>query len=336
MIDIRTFIERVEQIIARHNLGRPGAYSRWTRQNDKGNRDMGLNPYGCADAANLLYTIGRFPSHLLERQGFIEVLCGLQAPDSGLYFEPTHHEYHCTAHCIAALELFDQKPQHRLAALDPLLSREGLESFLDSLDWLGNPWSMSHRGAGVFAALVLADQGPLNWQEWYFAWLRDQADPQSGFWRKGCVPPAAPAGAAAIFPHLAGSFHYLFNHQYAHRPLPYPERMIDSCLEIQRQRLWPTLGQTVGFAEIDWVYGITRPLRQCGHRFCECQAALADFARQYTEFLLQLNVLKDGACDDLHSLFGACCALAELQQALPGSIQTERPLKLVLDRRPFI
>jgi hypothetical protein len=28
--------------------------------------------------------------------------------------------------------------------------------------------------------------------------------------------------------------------------------------------------------------------------------------------------------------------VAELQQALPGLIRTERPLRLVLDRRPFI
>jgi hypothetical protein len=35
-------------------------------------------------------------------------------------------------------------------------------------------------------------------------------------------------------------------------------------------------------------------------------------------------------------LFGAVCALAELQRALPGEIRSERPLRLVLDRRPFI
>ena len=35
-------------------------------------------------------------------------------------------------------------------------------------------------------------------------------------------------------------------------------------------------------------------------------------------------------------LFGYLCAFAELQQALPGSCVTDRPLKLVLDRRPFI
>ncbi len=40
--------------------------------------------------------------------------------------------------------------------------------------------------------------------------------------------------------------------------------------------------------------------------------------------------------DDLHLLFGAICCVAELQRFLPGSVITDKPLKLVLDRRPFI
>jgi hypothetical protein len=336
MIDMRDFTEQVQHLVADHNIGQPGAYRRWNRRRDKGDPQAGPNPYGCADAANLLYTLGCFPEHLDDRQGFINVLQDLQDPASGLYTEPTHHAYHCTAHCIAALELFDQRPLHRLTALEPLLERAGLERFLDGLDWLRNPWNMSHRGAGVFAAVVLTRADPPNWQDWYFDWLRGQADPDSGFWRKGCVPPAAPPQAAPVFHHLAGSFHYLFNHEYARQPLPFPERMIDTCLEIRRQNLWPSLGQAIGFAEIDWVYCITRALRQCGWRFGDCQTALRDFAGQYTAFLLKLDAAQDPACDDLHSLFGSCCALAELQQALPGLIRTERPLKLVLDRRPFI
>ena len=40
--------------------------------------------------------------------------------------------------------------------------------------------------------------------------------------------------------------------------------------------------------------------------------------------------------DDLHMLFGAMCAVAEMQLALPGEIKSTIPLKNVLDRRPFI
>ena len=40
--------------------------------------------------------------------------------------------------------------------------------------------------------------------------------------------------------------------------------------------------------------------------------------------------------NDMHTLFGCICALAELQSFLPGEIVSDVPLKLVLDRRPFI
>ena len=40
--------------------------------------------------------------------------------------------------------------------------------------------------------------------------------------------------------------------------------------------------------------------------------------------------------NDLHALFGSVCAIAELQRALPGEFPTTKPLRLPLDRRPFI
>jgi hypothetical protein len=51
---------------------------------------------------------------------------------------------------------------------------------------------------------------------------------------------------------------------------------------------------------------------------------------------LGLDFETDDAFNDLHLLFGCACCLAELQQFMPGIVITEKPLKLVLDRRPFI
>ena len=68
----------------------------------------------------------------------------------------------------------------------------------------------------------------------------------------------------------------------------------------------------------------------------QVREALLDFADIYVDYLNSLDYEKDEGFNDLHMLFGACCALAELQTALPGKIITEKPLRLVLDRRPFI
>ena len=337
MPDLRHFIHSVETAVARHNLGAPGAYRRWTlaTRADLGPYAVGINPYGSADAANILYTIQRFPAAAEERDAWVRALQDMQDPATGLFEEPTHHPIHTTAHLIAALELFEARPRYPLAALDGMRKTHELSAFLEQLDWRSNPWRESHRGAGLYAALVLAGEVNLEWEERYFKWLWDESDPETGLLRQGKVNPIPAGGAVTIFPHLAGTFHYLFNLQYARRPLRYPERLIDTCLDLYTQGEYP-LGRAISFAEVDWVYTLNRAARQCCHRFAEAQSALLDFANRYIPFLQSVDPETDPSFDDLHQLFGALCCLAELQAALPGHIRTHRPLRLVLDRRPFI
>jgi hypothetical protein len=142
-------------------------------------------------------------------------------------------------------------------------------------------------------------------------------------------------GILTRFPHLAGTFHYLFNSEHARRAWAHPAALVDTCLRLRREDAFP-LGTTVGFAEIDWVFCLSRALRQSGHRFAASMTALAAFADAYASYLLSLDPATDERLNDLHWLFGALCALAELQRALPGRLVTDVPLKLVLDRRPFI
>ena len=335
--DISNLIDCIEASVAGHNLGRPGAYCRWMWQAPgmEDGRDLGLNPYGCADAANILYSIGQFPAAAAERQAWVETLQSMQNPTSGMFHETTHHPIHTTAHCLAALELFEARPLRPLRALAELHGSNELIDFLEHLNWRDNPWNESHRGAGIYAALTLAGEVNLEWQDLYFAWLWEEADPHTGFWRKEHLGLLSHSGTLSVFPHLAGSFHYLFNHEYAHRPLRYPAAMVDTCLALFYEGDFP-IGLHISFAEIDWVYCLTRALRQSGHRFKETRQALYEFAARYMEFLLGIDPQRDDAFNDLHLLFGMVCCLAELQQAIPGLLRVQRPLKLVLDRRPFI
>lgn len=333
-IDARPLVARFEAILSRHALGAPGAFARWTLPGHDAARAPGPNPYGCADAANLLYTLGRFPRDPAERAAWVAALQAWQEADTGMFREPTHHPIHTTALCVAALELFDAGPLHPLAELAPLRDPEALGRFLDGLDWRGQPWTESHRGAGVYAALVLTGEVALAWEDAYFTWLARACDPVTGLWRRGCLP-VGPNAATWCFPHLAGTFHYLFNLEYARRPHPHPSALVDTCLAIRAREGFP-FAQHVGFAEIDWIYCLHRAARQSSHLLADARAELRDFAREYVAFLMSLDPETHPGLDDLHALFGAACALAELQAALPGEIRTDRPLRLVLDRRPFI
>jgi hypothetical protein len=77
-------------------------------------------------------------------------------------------------------------------------------------------------------------------------------------------------------------------------------------------------------------------MRQTPHRFGEGKAALERYAEEYIAMFASIDFARDESFNDLHTLFGAVCCLAELQSALPGKILTTKPLRLVLDRRPFI
>jgi arabinogalactan oligomer/maltooligosaccharide transport system permease protein len=108
MLNLDKLIGRVRATVENHKL-EEGVYARWLWQNEKGTRKMGANEYGCADAANIRYMIGDMPETEEERRACIAGLQAFQRED-GLFFEGTHHELHCTAHCTAAMELFDVKP----------------------------------------------------------------------------------------------------------------------------------------------------------------------------------------------------------------------------------
>ena len=323
--------ERFLAIIERHRLP-DGSYCRWLWQNEAGTRELGVNEYGCADAANLLYTFCAFPTGE-AREALKESLLAMQNAETGLFTETTHHPIHTTAHCIAALELFDEKPRYPLTGLAERKTKEGLYDLLENLNWLENPWPQSHQGAGIYASTVLAGETDQNWQRDYFAWIWENSDPKYGISRKGAID----AGSAPINHHLNGWFHYMFNLEYAHMPLRYPDKVVDTCLAMWNENhVAPAFGHWVGFAEIDWVFALNRALRQAPARFAEAKAALRAFAGEFIEYLESLDPETDDGLNDLHCLFGAACALAELQAALPGEIGCEKPLRLVLNRRPFI
>lgn len=332
IIDIENIIEKIYKTVETHKID-DGKYARWIWQNEKSSRNLDVNEYGCSDAANILYTIGKFPSNENERRAWIRTLQKMQDCETGLFEEGTHHIMHSTAHCIAALELFDAKPLYPIRGFEKYNTKEGLYDLLNNLDWNANPWTESHLGAGVFAALVLTDSVEYEWKQAYFEWLWENTDSETGFFRRLDIKEEI----APMYYHVGSTFHYLFNHEYEHRPLRYPEKLIDSCIKLYEENMiGHNFGVGISFIEADWVYCLNRASRQTAHRFDDCIKVIERFAKAYIEFLNSIDENTNDDFNDLHLLFGSLCCLAELQQALPGKIITKKPLKLVLDRRPFI
>ena len=332
MHDLQPIIHKILERVEAHKVGE-GKYARWLWQKSGESRELGINPYGCADAANILYTLGHFPKDTEERAAWISAMQQMQDRESGLFHERTHHPLHTTAHVTAALELFDATPRHRPVAALPYLEEGGFDGLMESLDFTA-PWGESHKGAGVYVILNLFEEATPAWNDAYFQWFWDHADPETGFWRKGDYQQKA---HAPLYQFMAGGFHYLFNHESAHRPLRYPERIIDSCIRIYREnRIEKDFGKTANFLEIDWIYCLTRACEQTHHRYDEVKTILRQFTEEYMTFWNTVDWERDESVNDLHRLFGGVCALAELQRVLRGELRSDKPLKLVLDRRPFI
>jgi hypothetical protein len=211
---------------------------------------------------------------------------------------------------------------------------EKVVEFLETRDWSGDPWDQSHQGAGFYAAMALTCDMPMEWHDTYFDWIADHVDPATGIGIEG-----AQDGKKPMMHHLAGWFHYMFNHIYAHRPFPNAEKCVDTMLDFYYDKIRPseTFASGVGFSQIDWLFLINRASMQCGHRREEAKQCMREFGAKYiTNLEDNLENEYSVRFDDLHALFGTTCALAELQIALPGEFKSSRPLKNVMDRRHFI
>ncbi len=340
-MNIQNLIDIIKDTVMAHRLDKDGEYARYLWQNDAMDRKLGLNEYGCADAINILYTINDFVTDDESRKKHIMVLQSMQNPETGKFEEKTHHFIHTCAHCTAALELFDKKPLYRFKCLDKYKTIDGLKELLNGLDWQNCAWPESHKGAGIYAALKLNDEIDEEWERTYFRWLWDNADSKYGFWKSGVIE----NNLENLYTYMGAGFHYLFNIEYAKMPIRYPERIIDACLELYNNHKIGThdgdykrdmFGKNIGFLEVDWIYSITRSMRKCDYRRHDCVDALNKFADGYIDWLFSIDHRTHDGFNDIHLLFGACCALAELQSALPGKLITKKPLRLVLDRRPFI
>lgn len=329
-MNIDHLIEKIRQNVARHRI-EEGVYARWLWQDAKGERVLGKNEYGCADAANILYTIGDFPQEPENRAKWVAALQSMQDPQTGLYREATHVIFHTTAHCVAALELFDARPLYPITAMEPYKDPTRACKMLDDLYDAGDLTPYAHTAAGLVAAMTITRMVDLEWKQAVYDTFYRHCDPEIGM--------SHSPKAANICWDMTAWFHHLFNHEYERRAYPYPEKLIDSCIDMcehHETKMWRDFGRSVRFMEMDWVFCMNRASRQTPHRFEEVQETLWKFAQEHIKYLESVDPESDDQWNDLHMLFGTTCTLAELQLALPGKIETTVPLKSVLDRRPFI
>lgn len=305
----------------------PGGAGRYARAPGETEPEL----YGVSDMACILYTLGELRPNEQQRNEWRAAFQLFQQPDTGWLLEksPTHTPLHNTAFALAAMQLMDLSPEHPVKMTG---EHADARAFLATLDWRNAVYSDSHKGAGIGSVYALVPE--LNQPAWfrdYFAFCDAQFDPQNGMMGQG-KPPGGDSDQ------IGGTFHYHFLYEHFNRPMPFPERRIDAVIGLQREdgywhptnRLWLTL---------DAIYLMTRTLRYSPHRFDDVRQVV----RRVMEVMMREVYSPDARQAALagklpvHSLTAALSIAAEAQRFLGSrEITTERPLKLVLDRRPFI
>ena len=121
--------------------------------------------------------------------------------------------------------------------------------------------------------------------------------------------------------------------------MKYPEARIDAILGLrQSDGYWHPVNHY--WLTLDAIYMMTRSLRLTTHRFNDVRQVV-----RQTMALMMRDIFSPGAREKTlltgplptHNLMGALSVVAEAQRFLGmEEVMTERPLRLVLDRRPFI
>lgn len=325
-VDLREFIRWVVDTFE-PSVRLPGGAGRYARTPGETVPEL----YGVADMACVLYTIDHLHPTETERAEWAREFQAFQTEPLGWLVErsPTHSPLHNTAFALAAMELLNLRPARPVALKE---EHRDIDAFLETIDWVGGVYPGSHPGAGIgsLCALVPELRDPA-WFEAYFRQCDSLFDPRNGLMGRN-------KPAAGDLDQIGGTFHYAFLFSHFNRLMPHPEQRIDAILGMQQpegywspvNRLWLTF---------DAMYLLTRTSRHCAYRFPEVVASV----RRVMRFLADDVFSVEGRAKVLgeklpaHTLTAAVSAAAEAQIVLGHrEVITERPLRLVIDRRPFI
>jgi len=144
----------------------------------------------------------------------------------GSYFDTFGHStLHANGMVIGALNMLGGKQRFPVKLYDDFNTEAKIITWLESLNW-SRQWQASHKFWGGMVCFSFINACPAGWLDKVFDWLDTNADPETGWWRKGTQ-------YADRHQPLGGSVHIFPLYEHHNRKLPFPEKVIDSVLSLQ-------------------------------------------------------------------------------------------------------
>lgn len=290
--------------------------------------------YGTTDMVYLLYSLNMLDGvSAADKQSWAELIRSFQNEKTGWFGGNVtmHGREHALAYAIGALKLLGSAPSHPLSFEDKYRGADNIDRMFETTPW-NMIWSGSHIASGIASAFINTGQADYEWLADYFAWLNREADPATGYWMRRAD---GSRKDKATNQEMGGAFHYYYIYTFTGRPLPYPEKIIDTTLTVQQDNgLYD--GNIPYCIDLDGVFELIRAFKQTnGYRRADVESSIERTLSAIVERINDSGFLKKSYRDS-HKLVGAIVALAEIQSFMPELLRTPKPLKDVLDVSPFI
>lgn len=219
-----------------------------------------------------------------QRQAITHFLMAAVQPD-GSFLDPlfrvedvlsaehdlAYFQEETTTFCQQALDALGAPPPPPRTYADGRNTAAGVIQFCEALNWQ-NPWLDSN--PVMFALSQLCHDAERHHKPDLLAavdaaldWLDAHQSPKTGLWQG---PHEVSLTAA-----MAATFHFTFFYGYRGRPIQYPERIIDSCLQLQKDHglfCGDRIGQTC--LDYDAIDLISKARLLTDYRHEEVEAAL--------------------------------------------------------------
>ena len=274
-----------------------------------------------------------------QRDEWADVINKFQDPNTGWYKKTytMHYKEHTSAYAIAALELIARKPKF------PLYWKERiLQSKKTMKRWISGDWRMlwsiiwpgSHVISGVPAMLAMMKQADEDFFNWYFDWLDEQADPNSGFYLRG-IPHRLGLIREPTMQELGGAFHMYYVYEWFNRQWPYPEKIVDQCIRLQHENgFWDK--DVTYCIDLDGLYSMIRSSRNANwYRKDDVKQVVCKYLETASKTLNDEKFVFKKYTNS-HIMTGALAAIAEFQKWFPELVKTAQPWKMPLDFACYI
>lgn len=221
-----------------------------------------------------------------ERLPWLARMAAMQDPTDGSFPQFSlqsfqHSKLHGNGTAVGGIGALGGRFRHPVRLYEPFAEPARVAAWLDgAIDW-SNQWSASHLFWGGMHCFACSARAQAAWTEAVIGWLDREADPLTGWWRRGV------AHADRHQP-LGGAVHILPIYQHLGRRFPHIERTIDSTLALQLPggNWWQVRDDGVSYLELDalYVFALGR-LWAPGHRSAEVTEAIERHAALVTRDL---------------------------------------------------